>query len=298
MGIMRSNAGGGGAAGLREAALQAYEGCLLNQSLIGCSSETDGALYIGRPAEIAYTASANFTLPDEITVKMNGLVLTEGSGYVWRQETGSLEIPDVTGEVEVEINAELSGGLYTACNYIQSSGTQYISTGVTGTGNTSAELVFARLTSYPAGWWGVIGACAYNINRSLLFGLYGSGNTGTFQFGTVNYADISFSLAAETPCKVYINKNKLYLNEVLKATLESSTYTTPVPLALFWQAYSSSTSMAKAQMRLYYCKIYEGTSLLRYFIPCVRNSDNKPGLYDAVNGGFYENAGSGEFSYA
>ena len=32
-------------------------------------------------------------------------------------------------------------------------------------------------------------------------------------------------------------------------------------------------------------------------VPCIRNSDNKPGLYDKVNKVFYVNKGSGEFKY-
>jgi hypothetical protein len=298
MGLMRTNAGGScGAAMSQDTGLFAAEACLLTETLFGCSSQGGGALYKGREATVNYTASINFTLPDKITVFMGGTELSRGVGYTWQQETGTLRIKNVTADVEVVLSAVLSGGLYTACRYLQSSGSQYINTGVTGSGNTSAELVFAKLSNNPPGWWGLIGACAYNINRSFLFGLNGGGATGTFQFGTSNYTDISCSLTDEVPCKIYINKNRLYLDEVLKATLSSASYTTPVPIALFWQAYSNSTNMAKALMRLYSCKIWDGNTLVRHFIPCVRNSDLKPGLYDGVNGVFYVNAGTGEFTY-
>ena len=45
----------------------------------------------------------------------------------------------------------------------------------------------------------------------------------------------------------------------------------------------------------YYVKIYDGETLIRDMIPCYRKSDNKPGMYDTVNGTFYTNAGTGEF---
>ena len=56
-----------------------------------------------------------------------------------------------------------------------------------------------------------------------------------------------------------------------------------------------------AHMKLYSCKIYESDSfggeatIIRDFIPCERN-DGVCGLYDAVNGVFYENMGTDAFS--
>ena len=50
--------------------------------------------------------------------------------------------------------------------------------------------------------------------------------------------------------------------------------------------------------KLYKCNFFdEGENLLREFIPCYRKSDNKPGLYDLVSGVFYTNQGTGEFTY-
>lgn len=46
---------------------------------------------------------------------------------------------------------------------------------------------------------------------------------------------------------------------------------------------------------IYNCEIYDGGNLIRSFIPCVRKSDSKPGMYDTVSKTFYTNAGTGEF---
>ena len=45
--------------------------------------------------------------------------------------------------------------------------------------------------------------------------------------------------------------------------------------------------------RIYYCKIWQNGTLLRY-IPCV-NPNGKPGFYDLVNNVFYGNVGTGTF---
>lgn len=47
--------------------------------------------------------------------------------------------------------------------------------------------------------------------------------------------------------------------------------------------------------RVYYCKLWNGNSLIRDMYPCYRKSDSVAGMYDAVNDVFYTNAGSGTF---
>ncbi len=272
--------------------------CRIIETLLGCVSNTDGAAVFNAAASITYTPKDNFALPQSISVTMRGAVLVEDEDYTWSEVTGVLSIMNVTGDIAVSITCALDGEVYTQCSYLQSSGSEYIDTGVTGSNYTSAEFKFARLSAYPNGWWAVIGACQQDLTRSFLFTVYKAGDVEiNVQNGTNKYGEIMFSITPLTPYKVYINKQKTYIDDVLKLTLTSYTYTTPVPLALFWQAYSVSTNMYKAKIRLYYCNIWESTTLVRRFIPCVRNSDMKPGFYDEVSEAFFINAGSGEFTY-
>ena len=48
--------------------------------------------------------------------------------------------------------------------------------------------------------------------------------------------------------------------------------------------------------KIYSLKLSKGGVLVRDFIPCYRKSDNVAGLFDKVNGVFYTNAGTGEFT--
>lgn len=52
-----------------------------------------------------------------------------------------------------------------------------------------------------------------------------------------------------------------------------------------------------SRMKLYYIKFMDSNeeTILGEFIPCVRKSDSKPGMYDTVSKTFYTNAGTGEF---
>lgn len=49
--------------------------------------------------------------------------------------------------------------------------------------------------------------------------------------------------------------------------------------------------------RMYNFKIYNINELTHNFVPCMRISDNKPGMYDTINKIFYTNSGLGEFKY-
>lgn len=44
------------------------------------------------------------------------------------------------------------------------------------------------------------------------------------------------------------------------------------------------------------CRIEKDGEVLRNLVPCYRNSDHEPGMYDTVTGKFYTNAGQGAFT--
>ena len=48
--------------------------------------------------------------------------------------------------------------------------------------------------------------------------------------------------------------------------------------------------------KMYKCILYNGDTLVRYYIPVRRRTDSVLGLYDCVNNKFYVNAGSGTFN--
>lgn len=48
-------------------------------------------------------------------------------------------------------------------------------------------------------------------------------------------------------------------------------------------------------MALYYCRIYDGNTIIRDYIPCI-GPTGTAGLYDLVGGKFYGNSGSGSFA--
>lgn len=67
------------------------------------------------------------------------------------------------------------------------------------------------------------------------------------------------------------------------------------PLYLFA---SIDTTYVYSWIKMYRCRIYDGDTTVRDFVPVLRRSDNKPGMYDTINKIFYVNAASGaDFNY-
>ena len=185
---------------------------------------------------------------------------------------------------------------YEALSYIESSGTQYINTGITGSGSIKTTAEIEIKSPYPTSWWAVFGACASNTNRSYLIGINGI-STMTVQAGNSVYQDVTNAFSVGTRYEIILDGGKAYINGVQKTNLTPSSYTTPVTIAIFRQAYSSSSSMAYAKMKLFACKMWSSGVLVRDFIPVLRLSDSQAGLYDRVNNVFYENTGTGVFAY-
>lgn len=188
----------------------------------------------------------------------------------------------------VAVTPVLKGGSrlpsgYTELEYIQSSGTQYIDTGVVANTLTSVAMNFDWLGTNTA-WMTVFGS--YNSNN--YFSLWHR-NTSDFKahMGTSKYAitDSSKNISLElSAMKFKINSTERTFSTTIAASSN-----------LYLFHISNANSYAKAVMRLYSCVIYNGDTPIRKFIPC-KNPDGEVGLYDIITQSFYGNAGTGTFT--
>lgn len=68
-------------------------------------------------------------------------------------------------------------------------------------------------------------------------------------------------------------------------------------LWLFGRNQTSSPTNYLSTTKMWYCKMWDGNTLVRDYVPCYRKSDSETGMYDLVTETFFENQGTGEFSY-
>lgn len=196
-----------------------------------------------------------------------------------------------TGDYCVVENEQFIEG-YTLVNYIESTGEQYINTGYTANNNTSINITFqtknvSEITENES----LFGARASSSSRHN--GVTIGSNHNLYVGYNVYSRDTGFAMADNTQYNIEKYHQYCTINGQLLTTFANTTFTTPGPMYIFAMDQSGATFMSS--IKLYYFSIVDNLNTARTFLPCYRNSDNKPGLYDTVNDVFYTNQGTGEF---
>ena len=170
---------------------------------------------------------------------------------------------------------------YNVVEYIESTGTQYIDTGLTMEKSTTMRMeISAQLTSN-GNWAGVNG---YMQHQASL----GGGNKGLF------VVDYNGNTHIEN---VYFNDVLKYNQDWTSAYSGAKNKVAVIGMDNAENAWWTNISANKyAQIgKWYYIKVYRSGTLVRDYVPCVRNSDGIAGLYDKVENKFYTNSGTGSF---
>ena len=188
---------------------------------------------------------------------------------------------------------------YQQVEYIESSGTQYIDTGVPAKVTNDAGLVVRldmEFVTVPSN--GVIfGVRNTTGNTRISCGYY----SGKWSLGYGNYYTGGTAATAGTKYLVYmmytIGSQRVIVSGTDMVTRTDSTERdySGKTFYIFRCNAASSSNANPTSMRLYYCHIIQN-GRLRQFYPCYRRSDHAVGLYDMENGVFYGNAGTGAFT--
>ena len=181
---------------------------------------------------------------------------------------------------------------YRKVEYLQSSRDYetYINTGVQIASDVEMEMVISVPNIIPGGRY-LLGRYEDNKGDFYLYvasngyfqTAYGCTYNNTTQMADTSMHTFRFSIS-ETLTYVYCDDT-----QVLQKTVKQSYPEMPI--------YVAGTSMhyAKLSCNTYSVRILKSGAIIRNFIPCVRKSDSKPGMYDTVSKTFYTNAGTGEF---
>ena len=209
----------------------------------------------------------------------SGLETAEGSSLVLENTPEALfDQLDLKGNATQQL---LPDG-YQAVEFIQSSGTQYIDTGVAvSSAQAWSVKMTVQYTEAPSG---------SNIMLSPNVNSWFGQRDGYYAIGvnnksTVQAAEKVDAIVSYTPSTLSLTIG----SETISRSLASDTGT----LFLF----SGGSGNYKSKAKLFGCKIYDNNgAMVRNFVPCYQTSNSAIGLYDLVGGTFYANAGSGSFT--
>ena len=216
-----------------------------------------------------------------------------------KMESAIVNITDaVQYNVELDLVIARLPNEYQEIEYIQSSGTQYIDTGVLASG---ASL----------GW---------EIKCAWLDATKGSSMLGAFTWGGANGGTLAYSNAGTwvyqygaTTSQVEYGLGTLDYNpHIFKANVVSGEFSRDDETLLTGCGYSAipnttvylfashrsgeTTFWVEGKKKIYYCKMYTDGALVRDFVPCYIKVTGEAGLYDLVSETFFGNDGTGEFT--
>ena len=168
---------------------------------------------------------------------------------------------------------------YQELKYIQSTGSQYIDTGVIPTINTVSQIKFMSIATTGDSIYG------YGIPDTNDYRMFNYSSSIYFDFGSsrINGSTCSVNNIYEFEIWNYYVKNVWASTNLIQWTSIQS-YTAPTWKTIllnywWWSAY--------AQVRWYYVKIYENGTLVRDLVPCYRIADDETWMYDLVTQQFF-----------
>lgn len=165
--------------------------------------------------------------------------------------------------------------------YVQSSGTQYIDTGIVPKNNTRVD-ADCDIT-YGTGWIMILGS--YDPNK--YFSWWANGAKIYAYYGTSNQ-NVTGENGKQT---LSANKNIWTAGNSVMSFSEVS-FTANTSIYLF--SVNNGGNYSKASMKLYSCRIYDNDVLVRDYI-AAKLADGTVGLYDKLHGLLYVNVGTGTF---
>ena len=179
---------------------------------------------------------------------------------------------------------------YKRLEYIQSSGTQYIDTGILANDETGMQVDVQWLNNSDTVCIGSRGTST--ATRCFI----GSATTGFY----LSWNELGSSRPAHNlnrnvlSLNFYNNRKKIFNGTDLSDTLQ--TLSTQTGNMYLFVANDNGSASLKSSVKMYSAQITQGSILVRNFIPVMRKSDNEIGMLDLVEGKFYGNAGTGKFT--
>lgn len=183
---------------------------------------------------------------------------------------------------------------YQQVEYIESTGTQYIDTGINVNTTTSRyeTKINPNLVSDTRGIFGTRNHISSNLSSMNVFII-----NGVFRLdwltGAGNY-NVN-NISSNTEYTISITRGLATINNVDYTSEETTSVNSSYTFYIgnfnnAGSAYSNGFSG-----KIYYSKLYNNNILVFDGIPCYRKSDNEIGMYDLVTNTFFTNAGTGVF---
>lgn len=192
------------------------------------------------------------------------------------------------GDTLVYSGSKLPDG-YTEVEYIENTSTAYINTNYNPNQDTRivADMQVVTYNTYGR----LFGAGNHNTANTISCDYVDNGSKFEVSWGGITGWS-QYASEANYNRRIYDwNKNSLYVDENLIDTKPYVSFSCDYKLGIFNTLETNNVPTSNIGRyfygRVYSFKIYDNGLLVRDFVPCKRNSDDKYGMYDIVNDVFY-----------
>lgn len=184
---------------------------------------------------------------------------------------------------------------YQEVEYIESTGTQYIDTGIPAKSiyDVSGDIKFTSLS--PIQLFGCYDINNYNYT-AFSFGIRSSGKFSLYKTGTSAQSEVADATTDRFQFTLS-TLNGRYFFGFSSGTFTETAPTSDKPFILFAR-YNIDRDAVETfcSMRVYRIMMRTADTVVSNdFIPCYRKSDGEIGMYDLVSNQFFTNAGTGTF---
>ena len=186
-------------------------------------------------------------------------------------------------------------GTYTELQYIQGTGTQWIDTNFIPDSNTRLRTklqVDSGVNNSGSCFSGSMGA-----NTGFECFMWSSGTKIYCPYGNHDVATIVATI--NDTVEIDWNKNifsaKVNNGDTVKRNFAKQTFTATYQLRLFALSRNTDVATSQGYVKIYYFQVYDNGTLIRDYIPALRNGDGAVGMYDVANQIFYTNPGGDNF---
>ena len=267
-----------------------YDGNTLVRNFIPCPNPSEvvgmydlvNSKFYGNSGSGSFIAGSELPISNKIAINYLGIYdvldindepvknLTKDTEWIFQAVAGVEE-------------SQLPSG-YTQLEYIESSGAQYIDTGLKPTQGYSMTIKCQSTGTSKNTYAG----CDTNWQNT---GFFVGANV--FEFG--NASTMSAKNYGENPIVLTLDKTGGYKDGVKTwNNYSTDTFQTVSNLTLF-ALNRNGTILEYLTGKIYYCTISDNGTIVRNFIPC-KNPDGVIGMYDTIGAQFYQNAGTGTFT--
>lgn len=266
--------------------------------------------------DTGYDAISDVSISVSVSPILQNKTITENGSYTADQNYDGLgtvivNVVDPEYATNLALSQQILAGtsLYTELEYIQSTGTQYIDTGIypTTINKIDVAAMFTAEIDNP-----LFGTRASQTGDKLAIGInylntetrnmiqYGYGKRGWTRIST-SYIPINSYFTLSYEFVIDGSSGKISWNNSYENVYDDSgsglSELSNVSIYLFgYNTPYTESGYICGQNRIYNCKMYGYSgSLVRDLIPVKRTSDNEICMFDKVTNQFFTNAGTGQF---